>query len=83
MKRSTVIHTETITEYFQDGVAIENPTAPQKLMAALFGETRSHVVVTDIEVIEYNNKKERDEKFWAVVDLYSSLIPANELSLTN
>jgi hypothetical protein len=80
MKTATIIHKETVTQYFKDGAEV-TPSAEEKLLNAIFGTMEEKVTTfrTELAVVKYKNKKELTAKFWEVAEQFKNFIHPNDL----
>ena len=82
MKKATIIHKETVTQYFKNGVEV-TPTAQEKLMNAIFPsmETKVTEFNFELEQVTYKNEKELTAKFWEVAEQFKNWIHPNDLMI--
>ena len=80
MKTATIIHRETVKQYFKNGIEV-TPSAEEKLMNELYPsmETKETTFNFPLEVVKYKNKKELTVKFWEVAEQFKNFIHPNDL----
>lgn len=79
MKKAKVIHIETVTQYFKDGIEV-TPSAQEKLLNVIFKtmEEKTTTFKTELDVIKYKNQNELNTKFWGVAEQFKNFIhPSN------
>jgi len=82
MKTATIIHTETLTQYFKEGLEV-TPSPQDKLMHAIYGTLEEIVTSfrTELAVVEYKNKKELTAKCQEVAEEFKNFIHPNDLTI--
>ncbi len=72
MKSAQLIHVEEKVLYLKDGIVISEPTKDNdKLLHALFGETKIMKTESVVEHLFFKNKKDADVLFWNYMNQYN------------
>jgi hypothetical protein len=80
MKTATIIHQETVTQYFSNGVEYA-PTPEEKLLNSIFNTLEIKTTTFEFELAEvaYSTNKDLDVKINAVLEGFKNFVHPNDV----